>query len=179
MTSPLTTAALRLVAVALAASSAATAGELISGNALAGAARTTVLAEIDHNGTQCRPERTVEAWLRDLTGRAARSITWTGGRCRLARKESPTDSGGRWCGQATIRYARPLDATDEATIEIYFEDPKSGHPGKAYAFRGVMRGADGWEYVRWSSEFEALWRSRFPSEADRACRDGGDTERPE
>lgn len=134
---------------------------------LAGAARQTVLADIDPSGQQCRSERTVERWLRELTGRDARSIAWSGGRCRLVNKENPLDAGGDWCGQATIRPSRASGAADVATLEIFFESFRRGRPGKAYAFRARMRAADGWDLARFPSDFESQWTSRFRS--GRSC----------
>ena len=134
---------------------------------LAEAARHTRLADIDFDGATCKRERTVERWLRDLTGRPAAAIRWTGGPCRLRRTENARDSGGQWCGQAMIGLARVQDAKDRPLVEIYFERPRGRRPGKAYAFRGEVRLPDGLEYTRFPTEFEAAWLQRFPTRAPR------------
>jgi hypothetical protein len=50
-------------------------------------------------------------------------------------------------------------------IEIFFEAPEHGRPGRAYAFRGAMRAADGLNMSRYRQEFEFDWTSRFPAPA--------------
>ena len=48
-------------------------------------------------------------------------------------------------------------------IEIFFEKPVRGRPGKAYAFRGVVPDRNGdIEIIRFRRDFEAAWAERFP-----------------
>lgn len=162
-------ALLAAAAAILPAASADAADRGASEAALAEAAQATILADIDWNERQCESGRTVAAWLGALTAGEVAAIRWYGGACRLANADNPIDSGGGPCGGAEIRLKRPNDADDVATIEIYFEAAKHGRPGKPFAFRGSMEVADGWDYTRWSADFEADWRSRFPDAGGPRC----------
>ena len=139
---------------------------------LTAAARSATLKDIDYSST-CDAATTIEAWLKALTGRDARAINWTGGKCQLVNKLNPLDAGGSWCVQATISLIHPRDRKDKPIIEIYLEVPKAGHPGPAYEFRSFMMTRDGgWDYLRFRKDFEAQWRERFPLEASPpACED--------
>jgi hypothetical protein len=130
--------------------------------ALATAMRHAKLGDVDPNEGMCLRERTVERWLRDLTGLSASAFHWSGGRCQLQRA-SAGDAGGRWCGQAVIDLARPLGVKDRPTIEVYFEQPRRGRPSKAYAFRGQMLLDGSLDYTRFPADFEASWSARFPA----------------
>lgn len=134
----------------------------MSAPALANATRRTPLSVLDANDTQCRNRRTIAAWLRDLGHTYVRSIRWTGGRCRLERKENAIDAGGARCGQALLQLKRPLSAKDRPMVEVYFESSPGG-TAKAYAFRGVVQTREGEEYTRFTADFEAAWRMRFPA----------------
>ena len=74
---------------------------------------------------------------------------------------------------ATIALAHPKDRKDSPIVEIYFEKPDQGRPGKAYAFRGTMVTRDGGpDYVRFRKDFEAVWEERFPAPpAKPRCKD--------
>ncbi len=137
--------------------------------ALAKAARTAPLKEIDNRQGRC-VERSVEQWLKELTGQEVRSIRWSGVACQLT-GPGPLDGGGHWCGQADLILKHPKNRTDRPMIEVYFEKPVHGRPGKPYAFRGVMLTADGPDYSRFPEDFEADWRSRFPprGKSSKAC----------
>ena len=71
------------------------------------------------------------------------------------------DAGGARCGQALLQLKRPLSAKDQPMVEVYFE-PSPGGAAKAYAFRGIVQTRDGEEYTRFTADFEAAWRMRFP-----------------
>ena len=161
-------AAISLVVPALfafAAKSSTTHG--VANTSLAAAARNATLKDIDYGTAYCDSASTIEEWLNGLAGRASRGITWTGGKCQLINDLNPLDAGGRWCAQAGILLVHPKDQDDEPTIEIYLEAPKNGRPGRAYAFRSVMKTRDGdWDYLRSRKEFEAEWRERFPSDTN-------------
>ena len=143
----------------------------VSGAALAAAGRKATLQSIDYDEVHCEQGRTVDAWLHALAGANAKSIDWSGGPCDVDNGLTPLDAGSPWCAQATIRLAHPRDKRDAPMIELYFEEPRRGHPGRAFAFRGLIqtRGG-GWDLTRMRHDFEAEWVDRFgPSPA--ACRD--------
>ena len=145
------------------ASSAMAAGGMtkgVSNAALASAARTTPVANIDYDLKRC-DERTVEQWLKALVGRQARAITWTGGPCSIV--GPGIDVGSHWCADATITLRHPRNKADQPMIEVFFERPVAGKPGVAYAFRGAMQAADGQDMSRFRDGFEADWTSRFPT----------------
>jgi hypothetical protein len=146
--------------------SAATAAEGISDADLAKAARMARLADFDWTDAQCRPERTVEAWLAELGRDVVASVEWYGGACRLTNDVNPLDSGSDWCGGAEIHLKAPLSADDVPMIEVYFERPVEGRVAAPYAFRGTMLTADGEDYTRFSAHFEAGWESRFPGSVE-------------
>ena len=135
----------------------------VANAALVAAAKATTLKAIDYDEERCRNQRTVEAWLRELTVGNATAVVWTGGPCALSNDLNPIDSGSSWCAQATIRLKHPKTRNDQPTAEVYFEKPVRGRPGKAYAFRGEMLAADGEDYSRFRKEFEYDWVSRFPA----------------
>ncbi|MBS0409238.1 MAG: hypothetical protein JSR86_04935 [Proteobacteria bacterium] len=125
---------------------------------LAAKARSTPVKAVDYNEDRCDP-RSVEQWLKALTGANARSIAWTGGPCQIV--GMGIDGGSSWCAQATITLAHPKSRRDQPMIEIFFERPVHGRPGAAYAFRGAMTAADGEDTSRFRKDFEADWTSRF------------------
>ena len=84
--------------------------------------------------------------------------------------------------QATVTLVHPKDKDDTPIIEIYFEKPNQGRPGKAYAFRAAMETKDGPDYIRFRKDFEGAWNERFDSqpatprcddEAGQVLRDAG------
>ncbi|MGZ6015131.1 MAG: hypothetical protein ACXWKM_05250, partial [Phenylobacterium sp.] len=60
-----------------------------------------------------------------------------------------------------VELKHPKSRNDTPMVEIFFEAPKHGRPGKAYAFRGEMRAADGEDLSRFRKDFEYDWTSRF------------------
>lgn len=134
----------------------------LSPAALARAARGARLADIDPGGDH--GDRTIGPWLSALVRGRARSIAWSGGRCRLVRPEIARDSGGSGarCGHATIRLKQPGRPDDVPVVEVYFDRPRAGAVPRAYAFRGIVLLAGGLEYTRFTRDFEAAWRDRFP-----------------
>lgn len=78
-------------------------------------------------------------------GDTAKSIRWSGGRCRLTNKLNPLDGGANWCGQAVIT---PKRGQHEATIEVFFEKPAHGKAGAPFAFRAIADTKDGPDYMR-------------------------------
>ena len=147
----------------------------ISGTALVTAGRQAIVKLIDYGEDRCDGDMTVEAWLATLVAKEARSITWTGGKCVLVSDMRPGIDASSWpyCAQATITLLRPKNRKDTPIVEIYFEKPVQGRPGKAYAFRGSMESRDdGPEYIRFRRDFEAMWEERFPSSLERPrCKD--------
>ena len=126
--------------------------------ALAAAARSARIADVDYARGQCGDERTIEAWLDDAVGDSAR-ITWRGGACTLTNPDNPVDAGSNWCGGATI--VPKKDPQHAASIEVYFEKPADGRPGQAYAFRAVNHDVDGLDYKRDTRSFEIGYGQRF------------------
>lgn len=146
----------------------------VSGAALAAAGRQATLTMIDYGEDHCDGATTVEAWLTTLAGKQARSIAWAGGNCVLVNDMRPGIDASSWpyCARATITLVHPKNRNDTPVIEIYFEKPNQGRPGKAYAFRGVMETRDdGPDYIRFRKDFEAVWNERFPSTAKPRCKD--------
>jgi hypothetical protein len=127
--------------------------------ALARQARSTPLKAIDYGEDRC-DARNIEQWLTALVGAEARRVAWSGGRCEIV--GPGIDAGSRWCAQARIALKQPADARDRPMVEIFFEQPRHGRPGAAYAFRGALRTSDGDEPIRFRRDFEAAWISRFP-----------------
>ena len=157
----------------VAAASLAVAGartHAVANDALADAGRRTTLDAIDYDEVHCRSDRTVDSWLRALAGRNAKAIVWSGGACQLAIDLTPMYSGGALCAQATVRLAHPTARDDAPMVEIYFDQPRRGHPGRAYAFRGALRTRDGWDITRFRRDFEAEWVDRF-GPTPGVCRD--------
>jgi hypothetical protein len=124
------------------------------------AAKAAPVRAIDYDQDRC-DARTVAQWLAALTRPQARAVDWTAGRCQLV--GPGIDQGSDWCVQATVRLAHPKGRDDQPMIEVFFEDPVRGRPGKAYAFRGVMQAPDGVDISRFRNEFEYDWTSRFPA----------------
>jgi hypothetical protein len=147
----------------------------VSSAALVTAGKQAAVALIDYGEDRCDGDTTVEAWLTGLVGKEARSIAWTGGKCVLVSDMRPGIDASSWpyCAQATITLVRPKNRKDTPIVEIYFEKPEQGRPGKAYAFRGSMESRDyGPEYIRFRRDFEAMWEERFPSSSTRPrCKD--------
>lgn len=149
--------------------------ESVSNAALVTAGKQAIAGMIDYGEDRCDRDTTVEAWLTGLVGKEARNITWTGGKCVLVSDMRPGIDASSWpyCAQATISLVRPKNRKDTPIVEIYFEKPEQGRPGKAYAFRGSMESRDdGPEYIRFRRDFEAMWEERFPSSSTRPrCKD--------
>lgn len=145
----------------------------VSNAALAAAGRSTPLRMIDYGTEYCDGATTVEDWLKALVGKQAHAIAWTGGECTLVNDLRPGIDASSWphCAQATIALLHPKHANDTPVIEIYFEKPEHGRPGRAYAFRDVFETRDGGDYGRFRKDFEAQWRERFPDATAPRCKD--------
>jgi hypothetical protein len=135
----------------------------ISKAALIAAARQATLKNIDYGQEYCDSDMSVDAWLKALVGKEARTITWTGGECELVNPYGTLIDAKEWpyCAQATITLKHPKTRTDRAVIEIYLEKPVDGHPGAAYAFRSMTETIG---YLRSRKDFEADWDDRLPPE---------------
>jgi len=143
-------------------------------SSLAAAGRSATLKLIDYGEAYCDGETTVEAWLKALVGKQARAITWTGGQCVLVNDMRPGIDASSWpyCAQATITLVHPKTRDDTPIVEIYFEKPDHGRPGKAYAIRAALMTRDGDpDYIRFRKDFEAGWNERFPPASPPACKD--------
>lgn len=144
----------------------------VANAALVAAAKRTPVKDIDYADVYCDAATTVAAWLDALVAREARAIAWTGGACVLVNPHNPIDSGSSWCAHATITLKNPTARDDTAMIEVFFEQPDHGHPGPAYAFRGMMLTKEGPDTFRRRKEFAAAWRTRFPPpQNDTTCQD--------
>jgi hypothetical protein len=131
----------------------------VPASALVAAAKSAMLSEIDYGRELCGPDRTVEAWLADVVGDTAERVTWRGGRCKLVNDLNPLDAGGEFCAGATI--VPKNHPKEPAEIEVYFEQPANGKPGKPYAFRGVNYDVDGIDYKRAFADFEYGYRQKY------------------
>jgi hypothetical protein len=138
----------------------------VSAAALIAAGKQTTLKMIDYGRDLCDGDTTVEAWLKELVGKQARGIAWTGGDCVLVNDMRPGFDASSWpyCAQATITLVHAKNRKDMPVIEVYFEKPQQGRPGKAYAFRGAMETRDGPDYIRFRKDFEGAWNERFDSQ---------------
>jgi hypothetical protein len=135
----------------------------VANAALVAAAKATPLKLIDYDEVLCRNDRTVEAWLKELTAGDAKAIVWTGGPCELVGPDG-IDTGSDWCAQAAILLKHPRNRQDRPMVEIYFDTPTHGRPSPAYAFRGML---DDVGLVRFRADFESAWLERFPANASR------------
>ena len=131
----------------------------VSDAALAEAAKRAMLSEIDYGRELCDGDRDIETWLTDVIGETATKVEWRGGACELTNELNPLDAGSDWCGGATI--IPKGHAKEPAAIEIYFEKPVSGKPGKAYAIRAVNYDVDGLDYKRDFLDFEYGYRQKY------------------
>jgi hypothetical protein len=131
----------------------------VSEAALIVAAKSAMLSEVNYGRELCDGDRDIETWLKDVTGETAARIEWRGGKCALANDLNPLDAGSDWCGGATI--VPKGHAKEPAAIEIYFEKPAGGKPGKAYAFRAVNYDVDGLDYKRDFLDFEYGYRQKY------------------
>lgn len=134
-------------------------GRGVSSAALIAAAKAAMLSEIDYGRELCDGDRNIETWLKDVTGATAAKIEWRGGACELTNELNPLDAGSDWCAGATI--IPKGHAKEPAAIEIYFEKPVNGKPGKAYAFRAVNHDVDGLDYKRDFLDFEYGYRQKY------------------
>jgi hypothetical protein len=143
----------------------------ISSVTLIAAAKSAMLSQIDYGRELCGPDRAVETWLADVVGDTAERITWRGGRCKLVDDLNPLDAGGEFCAGATI--VPKNHPKEPAEIEVYFEKPANGKPGKPYAFRGVNYDVDGIDYKRAFADFEYGYRQKYRADTlpdpARAC----------
>jgi len=131
----------------------------VSSAALIAAAKSAMLSEINYGRELCDADRPVEVWLTEVVGDTAASITWRGGTCKLVSDLNPLDVGSDWCAGATI--VPKGHPKEPAEIEIFFEKPVGGEPGKPYAFRSVDYDGDGPEYGRFFIEFDRAYRQRY------------------
>jgi hypothetical protein len=131
----------------------------VSSAALIAAAKSAMLSEVNYGRELCDGDRDMETWLKDVVGETAASVEWRGGACELTNELNPLDAGSDWCGGAlVIPKGHPKEP---AVIEIYFEKPAAGKPGKAYAFRGVNYDVDGLDYKRDWPSFEYGYRQKY------------------
>jgi hypothetical protein len=131
----------------------------VSDSALAEAARRAMLSEIDYGRELCDGDRDIETWVKDVVGETAAKVEWRGGACELTNDLNPLDAGSDWCGGATI--IPKGHPKEPAAIEIYFEKPVGGRPGKAYAIRAVNYDVDGLDYKRDFLDFEYGYRQKY------------------
>lgn len=131
----------------------------VSAAALIAAAKSAMLSEIDYGRELCDGDRDVETWIKDVVGETAATVEWRGGACELTNDLNPLDAGSEWCGGATI--IPKGHPKEPAAIEVYFEKPVNGKPGKAYAFRGVNYDVDGLDYKRDWPSFEYGYREKY------------------
>lgn len=151
------------LAIAVTADAAAKGGKQakrgVPDTVLAAAAKAAMLSEINYDRPLCDEDRSVETWLKDVVGDSAVSIEWRGGACELTNDLNPLDAGSDWCGGATV--IPKGHAKEPAVIEVYFEKPVHGKPGRAYAFRAVNYDVDGLDYKRDWPSFEYGYRQKY------------------
>jgi hypothetical protein len=128
------------------------AGALI---ALAQAARDARLDQIDAFRKQCGDRRRVADWLKDVVGDSAKSIRWSGGRCRLTNKLTPA----RWRDQL-VRPGRDHAATRPARRHHrgLFRTAHARQAGRPFAFRAIADTKDGPDTVRETFGFAVNWK---------------------
>jgi len=126
-------------------------------------AKQAKLSDIDQRRKACGDERTVAAWIKAAFAPSSKPAVWSGGRCILTFKERPRDIGTGWCAHAHIT---PKRGGRASTIEIYFEPPKAGKLGKAFAFRSLLRTKHGPDYGRDSVAFETNWGEAYVAKYD-------------
>ena len=147
-----------LVAI-LSAGAADAAPRRVSPAALIAAAQAATISEVDYTRADCGDKRRVADWLESVVGANAKSVKWSARRCQLVNKLNPNDAGtGSACAQAVIT---PKQGKEQATIEVYFDSPRNGRPGKPFAFRAVVRTKDGWDYMRDTEAFEVNWGETY------------------
>ena len=131
----------------------------VSHSALIEATKATMLSALASDREVCDADRSVETWLKDVVGDSGAHISWRGGDCLLTNHLNVFDAGSRWCGGATIS---PKDHPEQQSrIEVYFEAPVAGKPGKGYAFRGFNYLDGEVEYVRFFRQFENQYHQRY------------------
>ena len=85
----------------------------VSSAALIAAAKSAMLSEINYGRELCDADRPVEAWLSDVVGDTAASVTWRGGSCKLVSDLNPLDAGSALVrrrddrAERAIRRSRP------------------------------------------------------------------------
>ena len=146
-----------VLSLALAAQAAAATRSLKPAD-LIKAAKAASASDIDERKKSCDDDRNVEKWLKETVGSSARSIKWSAGRCKLTNKHNPIDAGTDWCARAEIA---PRKCGPPATIEVYFDKPKNGQPGQAFAFHASVRTKEGWDTTREISAFEVNWAQTY------------------
>ena len=144
----------------------AAAAQTVPPAALAEAGRTARLEAIDYGEKFCDADLRVEDWLKQLTGKDAKRIVWSGGACQIVGIGPGIDAQSHpWCAHAEIQLSRPRKRDDVPIIEVFLERPRQGKPGPAYAFRGIMMTVDGPDMIRFRRDFASAWRERFPKPA--------------
>ena len=127
--------------------------------ALIAAAKAAMLSDINYGRELCDGDRDVETWLKDVVGETAATVEWRGGACELTNDLNPLDAGSDWCGGATV--VPKGHPKEPAAIEVYFEKPVNGKPGKPYAFRAVNYDVDGLDYKRDFLDFDYAYRQKY------------------
>jgi hypothetical protein len=154
---------------------AASAAEAQRRDDLVAIARAAPMAAIESERERCGDPRTFGAWFDELVAPRATRVRWSAGACRTAVPNVPRDSGGAGarCARAEIL---PRGRRRTVLMEVYLE--RSGGDWRAYAFRAVGDAREGWEdYLRFPTEFEAIWRTQqgleaLPEPDDEGCRYG-------
>jgi len=130
--------------------------------ALIAAAQSASISEVDYTRSNCGDNRRIGDWLKHVLDATAKSIIWSAGTCQLVTENNPNDSGASAsCAQAMIT---PKQGGEPATIEIFFEAPRNGRPGKPFAFRAAVHTKDGWDYMRDTRAFQVNWRETYASD---------------
>jgi len=140
------------------ASVGAVAAQSVSPAELIKAAKAATISEVDYSRRDCDDGRRIEDWLKQIVGASAKSVRWAGGKCVLTIAERARDAGTKWCAHAVIT---PKQGRGKAIIEIYFDEPQHGRPGKPFAFRSSVDTKDGPDYSRETSAFEANWGGTY------------------
>ena len=109
---------------------------------------------------------TVEAWLRALAGKEARSIAWTGGDCVLVNDANPGIDASQWpllctgAGHPGASEAGKMSRSSRSS----WRSPRTAAPVRPMPFAASWRRDDDGPdpFGSMQGDFESQWDERFP-----------------